>query len=174
MANVIAYFNDIEGGICQRINRLSRLVWVRRFFALISKFGDIGFWLMMAAVVFAIQGPASLPAILQIAVTGIAGVLIYKALKSRLVRERPYINRGDILCGTAPLDRYSFPSGHTLHAVSFSIMLSQAEPALIPVVAPFALLVAASRIVLGLHYPSDVVVGAVIGAALANSSLALF
>ena len=168
MANVIAYFNDIEGGICQRINRLSRLVGVRRFFAL------IGFWLMMAAVVFAIQGPASLPAILQIAVTGIAGVLIYKALKSRLVRERPYINRGDILCGTAPLDRYSFPSGHTLHAVSFSIMLSQAEPALIPVVAPFALLVAASRVVLGLHYPSDVVVGAVIGAALANSSLALF
>ena len=101
-------------------------------------------------------------------------MIIYKLLKSHLVRERPYINHGDILCGTAPLDQYSFPSGHTLHAVSLSIMLSHVEPLLIPVVVPFALLVAASRIILGLHYPSDVVVGALIGAALAKISLGLF
>ena len=38
---------------------------------------------------------------------------------------------------------------------------------------PFAVLVAASRVVLGLHYPSDVAVGALLGALLASSSFAL-
>ena len=90
------------------------------------------------------------------------------------MRERPYINHGDILCGTAPLDRYSFPSGHTLHAVSLTIMLAHFEPLLLPIALPFAVLVALSRVSLGLHYPSDVIVGAVIGASLAGASLAFF
>ena len=106
--------------------------------------------------------------------TALAGVLIYKLLKNRLVRERPSLTHGDILCGTAPLDRYSFPSGHTLHAVSLTIMLAHFEPLLLPIALPFAVLVALSRVILGLHYPSDVIVGAVIGASLAGASLAFF
>ena len=127
----------------------------------------------MAAALYVLQGPRSLPLILQTAATGGIGVIVYKALKNRLVRERPYINHGGILCGTAPLDRYSFPSGHTLHAVSFTIMLSAFEPTVLLVAAPFTVLVAASRVVLGLHYPSDVAVGALIGGLLASISLAL-
>jgi undecaprenyl-diphosphatase len=110
----------------------------------------------------------------QMTVTGIAGVLIYKWMKHRFVRERPYISHLRIRVGTAPLDRYSFPSGHTLHAVSFAIMLSACFPILTWVVVPFAVLVALSRMVLGLHYPTDVAVGALIGAGLAALSLALF
>jgi undecaprenyl-diphosphatase len=41
------------------------------------------------------------------------------------------------------------------------------------IMAPFAVLVAASRVVLGLHYPSDVLVGAALGALLANASLGI-
>ena len=47
-------------------------------------------------------------------------------------------------------------------------------PALAAWVWPFTLLVAASRLVLGLHYPSDVVIGAVLGATIAGVSLVLF
>jgi undecaprenyl-diphosphatase len=174
MAEVIQYFNLLEGGMCLRINRLSHRVWIRRLFSLISKLGDGGFWAVAGLVMYLMQGLSALPCILQMAVTGGVGVLLYKALKMRLVRERPYINHGGILCGAAPLDRYSFPSGHTLHAVSFTIMISAFAPALLVVAIPFALLVAASRVILGLHYPSDVIVGAVIGAVLATSSLALY
>jgi undecaprenyl-diphosphatase len=173
VADVIAYLNYLEGDICLRINQLSRRARIRRFFALVSKFGDGGFWALMGAIVLSLQGPAALPAIVQMATTGAVGVLLYKLLKNYLVRERPYINHFGILCAAAPLDRYSFPSGHTLHAVSFTMMLWHFEPFLLPVVLPFALLVAASRIILGLHYPSDVVVGAAIGVTLATSSLAL-
>jgi len=173
MPEVIAYFNEVEGNFCLRVNRLSRRNWIRLLFSVISKLGDGGFWASIALAVIFLQGTAALPVIAHISVTGGIGVAIYKLLKKHLVRERPYINHGEIVCGTAPLDRYSFPSGHTLHAVSFSIMLSQIEPLLTPLVWPFAALVAASRVILGLHYPSDVVVGAAIGSTLASVSLAL-
>jgi undecaprenyl-diphosphatase len=73
--------------------------------------------------------------------------------------------------GTPALDRYSFPSGHTLHAVSFTILATASFPQLTWLLAPFATLVAASRVVLGLHYPTDVAAGALIGALLAVLSM---
>ncbi|UZD66942.1 phosphatase PAP2 family protein [Marinobacter sp. AN1] len=79
------------------------------------------------------------------------------------MRERPFISFPVIHCGTPPLDRYSFPSGHTLHAVCFTTVLALTLPALALVVLPFTLAVAASRVVLGLHYPSDVLAGALVG-----------
>lgn len=174
MAGILSYFNGVEGDLCLRINRISRRESIRRFFTIISKLGDGGFWALMAAALYALHGLAALPWILQMALTGGLGVLVYKTLKGRLVRERPYINHRGIVCGTAPLDRYSFPSGHTLHAVCFTTMLWSFEPALAAAIAaPFAALVAASRIILGLHYPTDVLVGAAIGAGLASASLAL-
>jgi undecaprenyl-diphosphatase len=72
-----------------------------------------------------------------------------------------------------PLDRFSFPSGHTLHAVSFSTVALFYYPQLGWLLVPFTLLVAASRIVLGLHYPSDVLVASVIGLGLGWSSVLL-
>jgi undecaprenyl-diphosphatase len=105
--------------------------------------------------------------------TGVAGLLIYKAIKERAVRERPFITHPAISCAAAPLDRYSFPSGHTLHAVSFSWIVIRHYPAWAALLVPFALLVALSRVILGLHYPTDVAAGAVLGALLAISSLAL-
>ncbi len=63
----------------------------------------------------------SLP--LHLAATGAVGVRSYKLIKNRAVRERPYITHSAIECASAPLDRYSFPSGHTLHAVCFTFML---------------------------------------------------
>ena len=133
MAGFIAFFDDGEGSICLRINRFSHRVWIRRFFSIVSKLGDGGFWAVLAASLYGTLGPQALPSIAQMALTGLVGVLIYKLLRNRLVRERPYIAHGGILCGTAPLDRYSFPSGHTLHAVSFTILLWSFEPSLAPI-----------------------------------------
>lgn len=173
MQNVIAYFDHVESGICRRVNRLSRSELTRRCFSIVSKLGDGGFWIAMVAGLLVVRGVEFVVSAAQIFATAGVGVLVYSILKNRLVRERPYINHVDILCGAAPLDRYSFPSGHTLHAVSFTIMLAAAEPGMLFVAAPFAVLVAASRVILGLHYPSDVAAGGAIGALLACLSLAM-
>lgn len=172
MSAVIDYFDDLEIGICLRMNRLGRSEWVRSSFAAISRLGDWGYWAAMGAVLVALRGTAALPDLAHLALTAAVGIAIYKLLKRCLVRERPFVYDGTIACGTAPLDRYSFPSGHTLHAVAFTLMFSHLEPAMFVLCAPFAVLVAMSRVVLGLHYPSDVLVGAALGATLASLSIA--
>jgi undecaprenyl-diphosphatase len=105
--------------------------------------------------------------------TGGVALLLYKSLKGMTRRVRPCHYDLDISAGVPPLDLYSFPSGHTLHAVGFSTVALFYYPQLAWLLVPFTLLVAASRIVLGLHYPSDVLVASVIGLGLGYSSLLL-
>jgi undecaprenyl-diphosphatase len=64
-----------------------------------------------------------------------------------------------IRCFMPPLDRYSFPSGPTLHAVAFIVIACSYIPWLAVLLVPFAAAVALSRVVLGLQYPSDVATG---------------
>jgi len=163
-----------EQALCRRVNRSCQGRVVRTFFVVVSRIGDGIFWYaLMAAIALAdpVDGPGTA---LRMAIAGTAGVALYRALKSRFVRERPYIAHPDILCGTAPLDRYSFPSGHTLHAVNFTLLAGAYEPWLFVVLAPFAALVAASRVVLGLHYPTDVAAGALLGGSLAALTLGVW
>ncbi|MEX2126237.1 MAG: phosphatase PAP2 family protein [Woeseia sp.] len=173
MAAVLQYFDALEIGLCLRVNKYGRPEGVRRLFSIVSRLGDGGFWLLLGGITLVLRGPQSAPFILQAAVIAAIGVTLYKLLKRRLVRERPYMANGNILCGAPPLDRYSFPSGHTLHAVCFTIQFGHFEPLSLIVAAPFAVLVAISRVVLGLHYPSDVLAGAAIGALLALAGLSI-
>ena len=70
------------------------------------------------------------------------------------------------------LDRFSFPSGHTLHAVAFSLVACAYYPGL---GASLAVHVAdrLSRVALGLHYPSDVIAGGALGAIIAGASFVI-
>lgn len=72
-----------------------------------------------------------------------------------------------------PLDEFSFPSGHTLHAVAFTAVACAWYTPLALLLVPYALLVAASRVVLGLHYPSDVLAAIAIGGVLATGTTLL-
>jgi undecaprenyl-diphosphatase len=90
-----------------------------------------------------------------------------------MVRQRPSMTWAQIHRGTPPLDLYSFPSGHTLHAVSFTIIAVAYYPGMMTVLLPLTILIALSRVVLGLHYPTDVFAGALIGAGLGFGSLRL-
>jgi undecaprenyl-diphosphatase len=170
---VVEYFDELELGLCLRINALSQKIGLRRLFTGVSRLGDWPAYAIVGVPCAALLETAGFAFIVQSLVTAVVGIGIYKVLKNRLVRERPYITHTGIFCAAAPLDRYSFPSGHTMHAVSFAILYSAHVPIMIWIMAPFAVLVAASRVVLGLHYPSDVLVGAALGAALASTSLAI-
>jgi len=162
-----------EHRLCRRLNRGVHSPALRELCCVASRLGDGIIWYLLILMTPVWYGQAGLKPALQMAVVGLVGVGLYKLLKHRLVRERPYIRFAGILAGAAPLDRYSFPSGHTLHAVSFTMIATAHFPELGIVLVPFALLIAASRVVLGLHYPTDVAAGAVLGATLATLGLAL-
>jgi undecaprenyl-diphosphatase len=147
---------------------------IRLFFKGISRLGDGVFWYSLALALPLMAGAEGLEKLGHITVTGLICILIYSQLKNRLVRKRPFISFPDIHAHTAPLDKYSFPSGHTMNAVNFAVLFTWAFPPLAYLVVPFALLVALSRVILGMHYPTDVMVGAALGLILSWGSLLLF
>ncbi|MCU0803561.1 MAG: phosphatase PAP2 family protein [Burkholderiales bacterium] len=164
---------SLDAAATLRANRALARRGVPGFFRIVSRLGDGILWYALMGAVLAIDGRDAIAPVAHMLGVGIGGLALYKWLKLRTARPRPYEVHHAIRLGADPLDAFSFPSGHTLHAVAFAILFAAYYPVLAPVVAPFALLVAASRLILGLHYPSDVVAGAAIGAALAFGTLAL-
>ena len=162
--SLLARFDHAEYRLCRRLNRGVQHTWVRVFFKTASRLGDGVVWYALMLALPLLYGAEGLRVAAIMLATGAVGLALYKFLKRTFVRERPFIRHAGISLAGAPLDRYSFPSGHTLHAVAFTWMAVAAFPALGIVLLPLALAIAASRVVLGLHYPTDVLVGALLGA----------
>lgn len=163
----------LDAAATVRANRALAHRGAHALFRAASRLGDGILWYALMALVLVAEGPRGLVPIAHMVAVGALGLAIYKWLKMRTARPRPYQVHAAIRLGADPLDAFSFPSGHTLHAAAFGILFTAYYPLLGVVVLPFATLVAASRLALGLHYPSDVLAGAAIGSALALGSLAL-
>lgn len=157
-------FDHAEYRLCRRLNRGVENAAIRRFFMAVSRLGDGVIWYALMGVLPLVYGARGLRVAAVMLATSAIGLAVYKLLKRIFVRERPFIRHAGISLAGAPLDRYSFPSGHTLHAVAFTWQACAAFPELGFVLVPLALSIAASRVVLGLHYPTDVLVGGLLGA----------
>ena len=169
----MARFDLAEYRLCRSLNRGVRHAGIRVFFDTASRLGDGVIWYVLMLALPVMYGGRGLEVALVMLATGAAGLAVYKILKRTFVRERPFIRHSGISLAGAPLDRYSFPSGHTLHAVSFTWQMCAAFPETGFVLVPLALAIAASRVVLGLHYPTDVLVGAMLGACAGATGAAL-
>ncbi|TFH87019.1 phosphatase PAP2 family protein [Billgrantia azerbaijanica] len=164
----------IEWQLCQRIAHFSLYrPWLATL-RTASKLGDWPVWVAVTAAQPWLHDEDGVDYLLQYVVTASLAIVVYRLLKTRLCRERPFITFGTrIACLEPARDRYSFPSGHTMHAVLFCALTASHAPGLLPLLLPLALLIAVSRVGLGLHYVSDVIAGGTIGYAFAVASLAL-
>ncbi len=161
----------LEFAFCRQFNRFVEFPRLERFFKGISRLGNGIFWYTLMVLVALLDSQQGMSVALHMIVVGLFCLLLYKLMKNNMVRERPCITWKQIRQGTVALDVYSFPSGHTLHAVAFSVILLSYYPFLAWLLIPFTLLTMLSRVILGLHYPSDVLVGALIGGGVAYLSL---
>jgi undecaprenyl-diphosphatase len=163
----------LDQALCIRFNCAVRIASVCRVFRGISRLGDGVFWYSLMLALLAVEGARAFAPVGRMAATGLCCTLLYKWLKSKTSRPRPFAVENAVRAGADPLDPFSFPSGHTLHAVAFSVVAIAFYPMLAWLLVPFTLLVAMSRVVLGLHYPSDVLAGAALGALMSAASLNL-
>ncbi|MBB6215949.1 undecaprenyl-diphosphatase [Anaerosolibacter carboniphilus] len=108
------------------------------------------------------KGPLKIAGWQCLATLATSHILVHY-LKKVFTRPRPFLNLSDIHTFNTRLYDYSFPSGHTTAAFSIGLTLSILFPMIAPVFITLAVLIGMSRVYLGVHYPTDVFVGMMIG-----------
>ena len=146
-----------------RVNRWPAPVWVRRWMVAASRAGDGWLWIPLGAVLLLFGGARRFEAIAAGLVSFFSGLAVFLMVKRAAGRERPCAFEAHCWAKLLPPDRFSFPSGHTISAFAVAVPIAAYYPALLAGLLFCALSVAASRILLGLHYLSDVIAGIAIG-----------
>lgn len=156
-----------------QLNRTLQWRSLHRFFSMVSVLGNGRFWYVLMLLLAVLHGDYGVQAALHMGLTGLTTLLIYRLVKGAAQRPRPGAVHDSIQLGCAVLDEYSFPSGHTMHAAAFTLVAVAWFPALLLVLGLFTVLTGVSRVVLGLHYPTDVALGALFGCLLGHGSVLL-
>jgi undecaprenyl-diphosphatase len=160
--------------LMRRMNRWRAPRWVRYWMIAATRMGDGWLWYGLGAMLLLFGGAQRFPAVGAAGSAGIVGVFIFKALKRLSQRPRPCQFEPHCWSTVLPPDKFSFPSGHTMTAFSIALVVSYFYPALEGPLFFLALSIAVSRIVLGMHFLSDVLAGAVLGVALGCASITVF
>ncbi|MCF7971907.1 MAG: phosphatase PAP2 family protein [Methylococcaceae bacterium] len=96
---------------------------------------------------------------------------LYFVLKNGFKRNRPEAALADFTSIITPSDKFSFPSGHTSAAFLMATLLGFFMPSVAIPLYCWAALVGFSRVVLGVHFPTDILVGVILGVSTAFFSL---
>lgn len=128
----------------------------------VSMLGDGYFYVIIAALMYFSIGLTTSWLFVTVVAFGIE-LIFYKLIKSKTTRPRPYQVDNGIQNLIIPADQYSFPSGHTAAATVAAVAFSMAVPMLAPLFILMTGLIGLSRVYLGVHYPSDIVFGFVLG-----------
>ena len=129
--------------------------------------GDGWIWYAMGAVILAFGGPRRFLATGAALLAAASGIVVFLCLKKRIGRKRPCAIEPHCWANLLPPDQSSFPSGHTITAFAVSLCLIRFYPGLGMGLMFCASSIAASRIILGMHFFTDVLAGAAIGGLLA-------
>jgi undecaprenyl-diphosphatase len=149
--------------LMRRLNQWEAPLWVRKWMVVATRGGDGWLWSAIGAILFFFGGARRFDALEAGLVSTGAAQLTFFILKRLIGRERPCATEPHRWSVLLPPDRFSFPSGHTITAFAITFSLGLYYPTLLVGLIFCAVSVAASRMILGLHYLSDVLAGILIG-----------
>ena len=159
--------------IAARDHRLMRCVhnwraprWVRLWMICATRGGDGWLWYAMVSAILLFGGPNRFIAASAAGIAAGVGIAVFLVLKRCTGRKRPCALEPHCWADLLPPDQFSFPSGHSITAFAMAVLLGLFYPPLMVGLLFCAFSIAVSRIILGMHFLSDVVVGSGIGAAL--------
>ncbi len=180
MNAMLAYLDARDQRIRGRMSGWRPPRWFRLWMIWASRLGDGWLWVGVGALLAA-GGTATARLLAAAALAAATANASIVALKGRVKRARPGSQPGNTLFamggdgGRFEFDAFSFPSGHALNAFALAAVVGPAFPPAWPVLGVVAASIAASRVVLGVHFLSDVLAGAVLGTFVGGASyLVLF
>lgn len=160
--------------LMRRVNSWRAPRWVRLWMIAATRGGDGWLWGILGLVV-ALFGGAERWAVIGASTTAAgAGCLSFLYLKRRTCRARPCSIAEHCWARLLPPDQFSFPSGHSITAFAVAVPVALVYPDLATGVLFCALSVAISRIILGMHFLSDVLAGSAIGALLGYIAYSIY
>ena len=170
----------LRGFIERRDHRLMRRVhrwrpprWFRLWMIYATRAGDGWLWYALSAVMLAFGGHTRWAALAATATACLTGILMFLSLKRLGGRKRPNVLFPHCWATLLPPDQFSFPSGHTITAFAFALTVGGFYPLFLGALLFCAFSIATSRIILGMHFLSDVLAGALLGAGLGYASFTL-
>lgn len=163
----ISYFVELlDGYEISLVRSQTQMVRNPGFRILAIVFNHLGNgWLypLWVSSLLILQGWNAIPVILVAGVSLIIAHLIYPKIKAYISRPRPIERYPDVKSLLHPLDRYSCPSGHCMSAAAISIPIILVIPSTTLLIVLIWLLIGWARLATGHHYPSDLIVGGLLG-----------
>jgi undecaprenyl-diphosphatase len=147
----------------KRVNGWRPPRWFRIWMMCATRGGDGWLWYTMGLFLVLFGGVQGVHATAAAGVAASFGVGCFIALKRAFRRPRPCAIESHCWAQLLPPDQFSFPSGHSITAFSVAICLGLFYPSLMAGLLFCAISIAISRVMLGMHFLSDVIVGSTIG-----------
>lgn len=154
--------------LMRRLNRWSAPQWVRLWMIAATRGGDGWLWYLFGLLLVVFGDADRFRAVGAAGLAAGSGVALFIVLKRIAARRRPCQLEPHCWATLLPPDQFSFPSGHTITAFAVALSIGSFYPSMSPALLFCAVSVGISRIVLGMHFLSDVLAGAAIGAVLGH------
>jgi undecaprenyl-diphosphatase len=168
---MLNYITRRDHNLMRLVNRWPAPRWIRLWMICATRGGDGWLWYTVGAAILLFGGGARFAAVSAGMLAAGSGIAVFLSLKRAANRRRPCAFEPHCWATLLPPDQFSFPSGHTITAFAVAVSLAHFYPDLTFGLLFCALSVAASRILLGMHFLSDVVAGAAIGMLLARAAV---
>ncbi len=168
--NTFSMISSLDAGLFNWFNHVLQNAFFDAVMPLISKSGDVGLlWIVTGLLLYMFGCIRGCPDVKKTAFLMLAALLASfllgeEGLKHVFERPRPFETLPGVELLVVPPNSYSFPSGHTANAFAVSLVLARKNPVLAGPVLFLAVLMAFSRVYVGVHYPLDVLSGALVGA----------
>jgi undecaprenyl-diphosphatase len=173
-AAVMEFITCQDQRLMRRLHRWRPPRWIRLWMVCATRGGDGWLWYAQGIVILMLGGRSRGTAVASAALAAGVGILVFLKLKKLAGRKRPSQLEPHCWATLLPPDQFSFPSGHTITAFAVTVPLGLFYPQVALLLFFCAFSVAISRVVLGMHFLSDVAAGCVIGCLLGSLSYLLF